>query len=447
MSNTRSRTKTVPSRETSRERTADEDESSPTVTQTRTTEGSTSHATRDPNQEPTNYEIFALLQEINTTVQAIWNTQGEHSTQIRVLEGDIRSIRNSITTVPGVQPSTSTQPTGKGIPLSSGFAFSNPTDDKDPFRAYEAPPKPRASSSRRTRVPPSENEDSEGEGLTIKIKAPDAFDGKERGKAINQWIIRMLLVVSMKKHARMSEREKMMFFLSNTKELAADWAQPRLEKLFSDNLTGEVRNLESLCNALRTAFGDPDAHRAAVRKINDLTQTGTASDYTTTFQTIAAELDWDQNTLRDRYWQGLYFRVKESISNRETQPDSLQALMNVAILVDNIRRENEANKPKQTPRITQPARGSSTTPRSTIPSSDTPNFVPKEEKERRKKEGLCIKCGRKGHGFAECRTGWKMTKDEGKEDRKDKGKGKEKGNVVKIEEETEEIGGSESENE
>ncbi|KAF8761522.1 hypothetical protein RHS01_01119 [Rhizoctonia solani] len=41
--------------------------------------------------------------------------------------------------------------------------------------------------------------------------------------------------------------------------------------------------------------------------------------------------------------------------------------------------------------------------------SSNPNFVSKEERNRRRAKGLCIKCGKLGHKFAECRTGWKAT--------------------------------------
>ncbi|KAF8747998.1 hypothetical protein RHS01_11139 [Rhizoctonia solani] len=63
-----------------------------------------------------------------------------------------------------------------------------------------------------------------------------------------------------------------------------------------------------------------------------------------------------------------------------------------------------------------PTRGTSTGQQATKPGrlSSDPNFVSKEERNCRRAEGLCIKCGKLGHKFAECRTGWKaMPKEEG----------------------------------
>ncbi|KAF8753429.1 Retrotransposon gag protein [Rhizoctonia solani] len=57
--------------------------------------------------------------------------------------------------------------------------------------------------------------------------------------------------------------------------------------------------------------------------------------------------------------------------------------------------------------------------------SNNPNFVLEEERNRRRAAGACIKCGKMGHKFAECRTGWKATLIE------DKGKAKEAAKIGK----------------
>ncbi|QRW21869.1 Retrotransposable element Tf2 protein [Rhizoctonia solani] len=48
--------------------------------------------------------------------------------------------------------------------------------------------------------------------------------------------------------------------------------------------------------------------------------------------------------------------------------------------------------------------------------SNNPNFVLEEKRNCCRAAGACIKCGKMGHKFAECRTGWKATpiKDKGK---------------------------------
>ncbi|KAF8748451.1 hypothetical protein RHS01_10832 [Rhizoctonia solani] len=59
----------------------------------------------------------------------------------------------------------------------------------------------------------------------------------------------------------------------------------------------------------------------------------------------------------------------------------------------------------------QPRKGTSTGQSTTGSKklSNDPNFVSEEERNRRRAAGACIKCGKMGHKFAECRTGWKAT--------------------------------------
>ncbi|QRW26684.1 Retrotransposon-derived protein PEG10 [Rhizoctonia solani] len=68
-----------------------------------------------------------------------------------------------------------------------------------------------------------------------------------------------------------------------------------------------------------------------------------------------------------------------------------------------------------------PTGGASTSQQATKtgPLSSNPNYVLEEECNRRRAEGLCVKCSKSGHKFAKCRTGWKATPKE------DKGKAKE----------------------
>ncbi|KAF8751698.1 hypothetical protein RHS01_08620 [Rhizoctonia solani] len=142
------------------------------------------------------------------------------------------------------------------------------------------------------------------------------------------------------------------------------------------------------------AFGDPDATRAAERKITTLTQSGTCADYITKFRTLAMELDWNDAALRGQFARGLHWEVSRQIATREHRPQTLLELQNAALVINNALREERASHP------------------------------PKDkERNRRRAAGACIKCGKMGHKFAECRTGWKATPIE------DKGKAKETAKV------------------
>ncbi|CEL63536.1 hypothetical protein RSOLAG1IB_10837 [Rhizoctonia solani AG-1 IB] len=132
-------------------------------------------------------------------------------------------------------------------------------------------------------------------------------------------------------------------------------------------------------------------------------------------------LDWNDAALRTQFYKGLHWQVKQQLAQRETQPQDLEELIAAATCIDNVRWELEISRP---PRENRPK---PTTPTSTTRPANTgtprinldrlkadPNYVSEAERQRRRDEKLCIKCGKAGHRFAECRTGWKGP-DKGKE--------------------------------
>ncbi|KAF8757543.1 Retrotransposon gag protein [Rhizoctonia solani] len=159
------------------------------------------------------------------------------------------------------------------------------------------------------------------------------------------------------------------------------------------------------------AFGNPDATRAAERKITSLTQTSTCAKYITKFCTLQMELNWNNAALHGQFARGLHWEVCRQIATRERQPKEPATRSRVISLAN-----------LQPP----PTRGKySQQATKTGPLSSNPNYVLEEERNRRCAEGLCIKCSKPGHKFAECWTGWKATRKE------DKGKAKEAAKIGK----------------
>ncbi|KAF8750008.1 Retrotransposon gag protein [Rhizoctonia solani] len=145
----------------------------------------------------------------------------------------------------------------------------------------------------------------------------------------------------------------------------------------------------------------PDAKRAAARKIAALTQTTTTSEYVTKFRNLMAELDWNTEAYIAQFVRGLHWKVKELLSTKDNLPDNdLEAIFAASVKIDNIRRENEENRPKKTPaKPPAPTATTSTTTTQRVRLSEDPNYVTPEERDRRRASGLCVKCGQKGHGI------------------------------------------------
>ncbi|KAF8748438.1 Retrotransposon gag protein [Rhizoctonia solani] len=165
--------------------------------------------------------------------------------------------------------------------------------------------------------------------------------------------------------------------------------------------------ITALTAKFKEAFADPDAKRAAARKIAALTQTTTTAEYVTEFRNLMAELDWNEEAYIAQFTRGLQWKVKELLSTKDNIPDKLEAIFAASIKIDNIRWENEENRPKKVP--TKAPVTATTTTTTRVRLSEDPNYVTPEERDCRRASGLCVKCGQKGHGIKQCPNGWKAT--------------------------------------
>ncbi|QRW22972.1 Retrotransposon-derived protein PEG10 [Rhizoctonia solani] len=252
----------------------------------------------------------------------------------------------------------------------------------------------------------------------VKVDHPDAYTGKIGSKA-KQWLTRMFAWTRLNSRMFPTDQEVLSFLLMNMKDLAGAWAHPHLNQLGSHQAI--IQTVKGFKMEFLAAFGDPDATRAAKRKITTLTQSGTCADYITKFRTLAMELDWNDAALRGQFARGLHWEVSRQIATRENCPHTLLELQNAALVINNTLRKEQASHPpkdNKSSRPSNPARGTSTGQSTTglKKLSNNPNFVLEEERNCCCAAGACIKCGKMGHKFAECHTGWKATpiKDKGK---------------------------------
>ncbi|QRW23169.1 Retrotransposable element Tf2 protein [Rhizoctonia solani] len=242
-----------------------------------------------------------------------------------------------------------------------------------------------------------------------KMDLPEPFKGDTRGRKATQWLDRMMLWVALHRDQFDEEEQMVVWILYHMTDKAADWALP----IIGNIIKGEGNpptTIQALTAKFKEAFADPDAKRAAARKIAALTQTSTTSEYVTEFRNLMAELDWNEEAYIAQFTCGLHWKVKELLSTKDSIPDDLEAIFAAAIKIDNIRRENEENRPKKTlskSPVTATTSTSTTTTRVRL--SEDPNYVTPEERDRRRASGLCVKCGQKGHGIKQCPNGWKAT--------------------------------------
>ncbi|QRW20517.1 Retrotransposon-derived protein PEG10 [Rhizoctonia solani] len=207
--------------------------------------------------------------------------------------------------------------------------------------------------------------------------------GDTRGQKATQWLDCMLLWVAL--HRDQFDKEEQMVVQSSQLGAPPYWGHHQGQgesPYYHPGLNGQFKE----------AFANPDAKRAAARKIAALTQTSTTSEYVTKFCNLIAELDWNKEVYIAQFTHSLHWKVKELLSTKDNIPDKLEA-----ILLPPSKLITLAGKMR---RISQ---------KSNQPSPEDPNYVTLEERDCRCASGLCVKCGQKGHRIKQCPNGWKAT--------------------------------------
>ncbi|KAF8749989.1 hypothetical protein RHS01_09708 [Rhizoctonia solani] len=239
--------------------------------------------------------------------------------------------------------------------------------------------------------------------------APSPHSTQGPAKA-TQWLDRMLLWVALHRDQFDEEEQMVVWILYHMTDKAADWALPIIGTIIKGE-GNPPTTIPALTAKFKEAFANPDAKRAAARKIAALTQTTTTSEYVTEFRNLMAELDWNTEAYIAQFTRGLHWKVKELLSTKDNIPNNdLEAIFTALVKIDNTRRENKENRPKKARTKAPVATNTSTSTTTTrVRLSKDPNYVTPEERDRRRASGLCVKCGQKGHGIKQCPNGWKAT--------------------------------------
>jgi hypothetical protein len=137
---------------------------------------------------------------------------------------------------------------------------------------------------------------------------------------------RVLAWMELSRAAFPNERAVLLYLLHLLKDDAANWAESHLQKVLNST-PGALTTIPEFVNQFYSAFDDPDAERAMERKIQELNQDSVPSkstaEYTTEFRNLPADLDWGDSALMASFRRGLHWKVKEILSQKETQPRSL----------------------------------------------------------------------------------------------------------------------------
>jgi hypothetical protein len=158
---------------------------------------------------------------------------------------------------------------------------------------------------------------------------------------------------------------------------------------------------------MKRVFDRAVAGREAARILADLRQgERSVSDYSIEFRTLAAECRWNEEAQWDMFLHGLADRVQKEIYVLDL-PTTLNGLIDLALRVD--ARLTRAERRVQASRVPGGFESHRTNDVDAV--SSVNDLEPmqvgrarlsREEKERRRSQGLCLYCGGAGHSFSRC---------------------------------------------
>ena len=117
------------------------------------------------------------------------------------------------------------------------------------------------------------------------------------------------------------DEHKVLFPSTYLKGLAFEWFNSFLTDFLNNepderdnNMVEVTQNYSNFKNKLRQVFGDFDKEHLAERRMQSLRQTGSAADYASKFQQLAAQTQWKAVPLVTQFYKRLKDRVKDDIA-------------------------------------------------------------------------------------------------------------------------------------
>ena len=173
-------------------------------------------------------------------------------------------------------------------------------------------------------------------------------------------------------------------------------------------MEGSVKTWKDFQDSLKAHFYPIDPVKHARDQLHPLTQTGSVRDYTATFRHLVAIIgSISEDEKLDRYVRGLKTRTRCQVELKE--PDSFDEACRLAEMIDvsNDRVYGGANSSRSAYPPSKPRRqGPEPMDLGAMPENrDKPKFtkLTPEEKERRRKDGLCLYCGSDKHQLNDCK--------------------------------------------
>ena len=265
----------------------------------------------------------------------------------------------------------------------------------------------------------------------VKARDPDPYDGSDPMK-LRAFLSQCKLVFRACPDDFDDDEVKITYAVSWLKGTAQRWYEPNLS-LDEEELPDFALNWNDFEEALKTTFGEPDPISTASYKLDHLAMKDHyhITKYIIEFNELAAITGYDERALYSNFYRGLAPRIKDTlaISGKPTTLDELRTKSQALDLRYWERRDKEHYKNPSSSSKTASTSSSSTAQnvnksqsaststksRSATPADTTKPKTPDlskilgpdgkllpAEKDRRRKNNLCLICAAKDHHAEQC---------------------------------------------
>lgn len=196
-----------------------------------------------------------------------------------------------------------------------------------------------------------------------KARPPEPFDGEDPDK-LDNFITQLTLYFGRYQDGFRDDADRVATALTYLKGDAYAYFG---DKIAAARARGDARvpdwfqSFRAWKDELIRVFGPKDPIKDATRKLKALKMTGRAYQYNLAFNQLAAKINWNEEPLRDQYYNGLLDRIKNELSKREN-PATLADLQVEVFKIDEryLDRQEEIKKEQAALRTTN--RGSNPAP-------------------------------------------------------------------------------------
>ena len=238
------------------------------------------------------------------------------------------------------------------------------------------------------------------EGPESRLPTPEGYSGEP--EFCRAFLTRCSMHFALQPRTFQSEQTKVAFVLTLLSGRAALWGTAVWE-----NGHNCCTSFQALSEEMRRVFDRAVAGKEAARLLAELRQgEGSVADFSIRFRTLAAECRWNEEAQWDMFLHGLADRVYKQIYAMDL-PETLNGLIELALRVDarlnRVTRLTRPSRPQPSPENHQADGASAVSPTfDHEPMQVGRARLSREERERRRSQGLCLYCGRAGHFIHSC---------------------------------------------